>query len=349
MIMKIGIRWFDVFFFLAALLSFGELHAEKPEGELNPDLTNPGSVAFPQWFKVSFLDIREDVNEAAQEKKNVLLFFYQDGCPYCKRTIEVNFAQKDITEKTQQQFDVIAINMWGDREVGWLDGSQLTEKKLAEKLKVMFTPTLIFIDQTGKVALRVNGYYHPRKFDAALDYVANKEYEKTPFREYLAKVQPVPAHGKLHTQPFIDKPPYDFSKKSGKPLLVLFEQNECPACDELHGDVLKRKETLDQIRPFKVAQLDMWSKQAVITPEGKTLAATDWAKALDIKFAPSLVFFDEGKEVIRTEAFLKSFHIQSVMEYVSSKAYKKFPSFQRYIEDRAEKLRKQGIQINIMQ
>ena len=322
--------------------------AEKPEGELNPDLTNPGSVEFPGWFKNSFLDIAEDVNEAAGEKKSIMLFFYQDGCPYCKKTIEVNFAQKNIAEKTQQKFSVIAINMWGDRELTWVNGETMKEKDFAVKMRVMFTPTLIFVDAHKNIALRINGYYNPQKFNAALDYVSLGKYGEMAFSEYINSIKPAPSAGKLHGEPFISAPPYDFSKLE-RPQIVLFEQKDCPACDELHNEVFKRPETLQEIKPYKVAQLNMWSDDYIITPTGKKTTARKWAKALDIKYAPSMVFFDKsGKEIIRTEAYLKSFHIQSVMEYVSSGAYQKYPSFQRYIEDRAAKLREKGVEINIM-
>jgi hypothetical protein len=37
---------------------------------------------------------------------------------------------------------------------------------------VQFTPTLVFFDEKGGVALRVNGYYPPDRFLAALDAAA---------------------------------------------------------------------------------------------------------------------------------------------------------------------------------
>ncbi|MDH5325801.1 MAG: thioredoxin fold domain-containing protein [Gammaproteobacteria bacterium] len=321
----------------------------KKEGELNPDLTNPGFVEFPAWFKVSFLDFNEDSDEASQASKYLLVFFYQDGCPYCRKTIEVNFAQKAIEDKTRAHFDVVAVNMWGDRELTWLDGESMTEKQLAEKMRVMFTPTLIFVDKDKKTALRINGYYHPQKFSAALDYVRQGQYLKTGFRQYWNQLSPSPSAGKLHAQTFIVKPPYDFSKTSKTPRLVLFEQKDCPACDELHTDVFKRKETLQQLKPFSVSQLDMWSNTPVVTPEGKKTTAKQWAKQLQVKYAPSLVFFDsQGKEIIRTEAYFKSFHLQSVMEYVSSGKYKTISSFQRYIDERADALRAKGVAIDLM-
>ncbi len=324
----------------------------KREGQLNPDMTNPGATEYPHWFKNSFLDFRDDVRDAAQANKRLVLFFYQDGCPYCKKTVEVNLAQKPIADLLQTKFDVITVNMWGDRDVTDIDGERLIEKNFALKKKVMYTPTILFFDEKGEVILRVNGYYEPHKFMAALTYSSEKHEAEGSFRDYFAKLDPPPPAGVLHEQPFIGKPPYNLTRvkaKGAKPLMVLFEQKQCPACDELHGDVLKRKESVEQARRFDVVQLDMWDRTPVTTPDGVATTAVEWAKKLDVKYAPSFVFFDAtGKEVIRMEAYLKSFHVQSVMDYVASGAYKTEPSFQRFIEGRAEHLREQGATIRIM-
>ena len=47
----------------------------------------------PAWFSESLLELREDVADAAAQGKRVMLYFGQDGCPYCKRLMEVNFRQ----------------------------------------------------------------------------------------------------------------------------------------------------------------------------------------------------------------------------------------------------------------
>ena len=245
------------------------------------------------------------------------------------------------------------MNLWGDRDVTDVDGAHLIEKQFADKMKVMYTPTILFFDEQAKVVLRVNGYYEPHKFLAALNYVADKHETESSFRDYFAKLNPPPPTGTLHAQPFLAPPPHTLTrvKKPGaKPLLVVFEQQQCPACDELHSDVFTRKETLEQLARFDVVQLDMWSKTPVTTPDGRSISASAWAKELDVKYAPSMLFFSaDGKEVIRTEGYLKSFHNQSVMDYVASAAYKSEPSFQRYIEWRAEKIREKGVKINIME
>ncbi|MFO7602862.1 MAG: thioredoxin fold domain-containing protein [Gammaproteobacteria bacterium] len=322
------------------------------EASLEAGMINPGYHEKPAWFKESFLDLNEDVLEAKREGKRLLLYFYQDGCPYCSKLLQDNFGQKPIADKTRKHFNTIAINMWGDREVTDFDGSSHTEKSFAEARKVMFTPTLLFLNEQGEVALRVNGYYHPDKFNAALDYVSGRHETKLAFNDYYAKRTPVKASGKLHDQPFIIKPPYDLSKiiaKDDKPLLIIFEQKVCQDCDEMHTDIFKRKETLEQLARLHVVRLDMWSKDPIVTPAGKKTTAESWAREMNVQYAPSLVFLDnQGKEIIRTEAYLKSFHTQSIMDYASSGAYKQQPNFQRFIGKRAEDLEAQGVHVDLM-
>jgi thioredoxin-related protein len=108
-------------------------------------------------------------------------------------------------------------------------------------------------------------------------------------------------------------------------------------------------ETRRLIAQYDAVQLDMWDKTtSITTPEGKVRTARDWARQLDVKYAPTIVLFDgEGKEVIRTEAFFKIFHTQSFFDYVQSGAYKQQPNFQRYISHRSELLRGQGKDVDI--
>lgn len=319
------------------------------EGALEAGLVNPGHVDKPHWFKNSFLDLREDVAEAAEANKRVVLYFYQDGCPYCEKLINTNFAQREIAEKTHRHFDVVAINIWGDATVTDLQGREVTEKQFSTGLKVQFTPTLLFLDEQGQVALRANGYYPPPKFSTALDYVIEKREGKERFNDYLAAQRPAQPSGRLHLGKDYLQPPYDLQRQAGdKPLLVLLEQHDCPACDELHGEALRRNESIKLLAQFDIALLDIWSKQPLTTPDGRKLATVTWVQELGIQYAPSLIFFDErSKEVLRSEAYLRPFHIQSLLDYIASGAYRSQPEFQRFVQERADHLREQGIAVDI--
>ena len=84
------------------------------------------------------------------------------------------------------------------------------------------------------------------------------------------------------------------------------------------------------------------------TLDGKNTTGRQWSKELNVNYAPTLILYAaDGSEVIRSESFLKTFHTQSIMDYVVSEAWREEPSFQRYLSARADELREQGIDVNI--
>lgn len=322
------------------------------EAKLAPGMVNPGYHEPPSWFKESFLDLRDDIKEATKAKRRVLLYFYQDGCPYCSKLLADNFGQKTIADKTRLYFDVISINLWGDREVTDLGGKVLAEKAFAKGLKVQFTPTLLFLDEKGDTALRLNGYSPPHKFMAALDYAGQHLERKQNFADYLAANAKEAARPQLNDATWLIKPPLKLAeavKKNDRPLLVLFEQKDCAACDEMHDEAFSRPEVKELLAKFQIARIDMAAKEPLQTPDGASLPARQWARKIGVHYTPSLVFFASGKEVFRVDGYLRPFHLSSSLDYVASGAYQTQPEFQRFIEARAAARRAKGEKIELMQ
>jgi thioredoxin-related protein len=123
----------------------------------------------PDWFAETFLDVREDAAEAAKEGKRLMLYFWLEGCPYCERLETVTFRDPAIVTRMKREVVPVAINVRGDREVTWTDGRKLSEKELTRFLKVRGTPTVVFFDENGAVALRATGYQDPAEFSATLE------------------------------------------------------------------------------------------------------------------------------------------------------------------------------------
>lgn len=97
------------------------------------------------WFNnASFLDLREDFEEARAAGKRFAIIFEQRGCIYCVKMHTEVFAQRYINDYVRENFAILQFDMWGAREVTDFDGTKLQEKKLAERWGVMFTPTIIF-------------------------------------------------------------------------------------------------------------------------------------------------------------------------------------------------------------
>lgn len=305
-------------------------------------------TVYPAWFKESFLNLAEDVAEAAADGRRLLLFFYQNGCPYCNLLVERNLSQRDIEETLRGNMQVVTINMFGDREVVALDGRSLTEKEFAADLRVQFTPTLLFFDERGAVVLRLNGYIPPQQFKLALDYVAGRMESGISYADYLAANRPAAPNGALISEDYFQAPPYLLNVREAKPLAVFFEQVQCPDCDRLHTEVLHDDEIKTLLSAYDVVQLDMWSRTPLITPAGERTDARSWARSLNVNFAPTFILFNtDGSEVIRSEAMFKRFHTASMLDYCLSGAYLQEPSFQRFISARSEHIREQGRDVDI--
>lgn len=318
--------------------------AAAEEGEVH----GAGDFQLPGWFKVSFLDLPADLAEARAADRGLILFWEQEGCPYCEALIETNFHQRPIVDYTREHFDVVALNLRGDRPVTALDGEQLTEKALAERMEVQFTPTLLFLAGDGEVLLRLNGYYPPEEFRVALEYVGEGAHQEVAFSDYMAEHGPGErtGPGELDDQPFFAPPPHDLAGRDG-PVAVFFEQARCPECRRLHDEILDEARARELMAPFHAIQLDRWGETEVVTPAGETRTARAWADELGVAYTPTMVLFDEGGEVIRMESHFRGFHVRSMLDYVASGAWEEQPQFQRYIDERSERLREQGVDVDL--
>ena len=132
--------------------------------------TPPRAIETPKWFAETFLDFREDVADAARDGKRLMIYFGQDGCPYCKLLMQTTFTETRIADKARRSLVAVALNLWGDREVTWVDGRKMSEKALGRALGVQFTPTLLFFNEKAEVIVRLNGYQPPHRMDATIDY-----------------------------------------------------------------------------------------------------------------------------------------------------------------------------------
>ncbi|WP_456373641.1 thioredoxin family protein [Thiolapillus sp.] len=292
-------------------------------------------VQHPDWFKESFLDLQEDLTDAIQNgKKGIIVYFGQKRCPYCRQLMEINFKQRDIVKYTRDNFDVIAIDIWSPEEVTTPQGISMTERDYALKMGTNFTPSLVFYDKEGKIALRLRGYYPPYQFRAALEYVAGEHYKREPFHVYLARGDSTLRFEAedMVEEDFFMPPPYNLDRSrfsAERPLAVFFEQGNCHACDILHTQLLRQPAIRKLFDSFESVQLNIHGKDPVVTPDGQKLLAREWANRLGLFYAPTLIFFDEnGREIIRVDSVVHFFRLRNVLNFILSKGYLSHPSFQ---------------------
>ena len=179
---------------LVGAASFAAFVASRARAE-QPILTDDGLSRAAPWFLESFLDLGDDLEGAGKEGKRFVVMWELKGCPYCKETHFVNFAQPRIADYVKTNFEVLQLNIIGSRKVTDFDGTELSEKELAAKYGVRFTPTFEFFGENAAVlktlppakreVARSPGYMLPEDFLAMFRYVREKAYESKSFRDYL--------------------------------------------------------------------------------------------------------------------------------------------------------------------
>jgi len=148
------------------------------------------------WFVDSFLELEDDLKGAAAVGKQLAVIWEQRGCPYCRDTHLINFAQKDIETYIRDHFEMIELNLHGSRVVTDFDGEKLGEKQLAGKYGVRGTPTIQFFadldDRRQRAARerevnRIQGYLAPKDFLRMFAFVAERAYERGSLRDFLRR------------------------------------------------------------------------------------------------------------------------------------------------------------------
>ena len=259
------------FLLIVSMLSMFFVVAEsaKKEGEYRGAKT----ATHPAWFKESFLDLEEDINDASASNKRLVVYFWQPGCPYCNQLWEENFANQEMVDYFRKNFEIVALNMWGDREVVSVGGNDYSEKSFAAALGIKYTPTLLFFDENKKVVHRLNGYIPPDSFKLALEYVSGQYEKKQSFGEFSSSKQSEEqlVGEEIAKEDFflnsdgsvlnLDRRP----ENKEKYLAVFFEGKNCKNCDLLHEKTLQDSVTRSLVKQFVSVQLDRFSKEKVIS------------------------------------------------------------------------------------
>ena len=182
----------DFFLGAGAIALSGLVIDRAATGE--PILTDDGLYRQP-WFVESFLELGDDLDQAAKHGKRFAIVWELKGCPYCKETHFVNFARSDIADFVRSNFEILQLNIIGSRKVTDFDGIEMTEKQIAAKYGVRFTPTFQFFPPTPaglkektadkREVARMAGYLRPDDFLAMFRYVRENAYETKTFRDFL--------------------------------------------------------------------------------------------------------------------------------------------------------------------
>lgn len=324
---------------LVTLFSHFAIASEKAK------VTGGSYHEIPGWFKQSFLNINDDVEEAKESNKHVMLFISLEFCPYCTKMLNDNFiVGAKNQEYIQNNFDVIALDVKGTREITLKDDKTIIEKDYIGELGVQYTPTILFLDENSEVVVRVNGYRSSENFKLILDFVKNKEYANMSLTTYLEKVKNKTYYTLQENKLF--KKITDLSKIN-TPLAIIFEDGSCTQCSYFHNTTLKNKDVISELSKYTVVRFDATSNEKIVTPEGKESTVSAWVKDIALDYRPGVLLYDKKSEIARIDALLYSFHFKEMLRYVSGGYYEKYPTFLHYLRPRQNELLKEGISIDL--
>jgi thioredoxin-related protein len=327
---------------LASCLGFAvpsQATGDQPRGKLTGGVVHPP----PHWFKQSFLEIAEDVDEATQAGRHVMLFFELSGCPYCDRMLTESFEAEPLSGYIQANFDVIAVNILGDRQIAFDAGTSVSEKQLSDILKVYSTPAIIFLDQDNKTIVRVNGYRAPERFRQVLEFVATQAYRNNTLADYLqAKLE----HNvyRLRDNPLFS-PITDLSTVDG-PLMLVFEDGSCYDCDEFHDGILADPRVREEIAPFTVVRLDADSTTPIVDVNGNETTPAALAREYQMIYRPGVLLFDDGNLLRRHDSLTFPHHFKESLRYVAG-GYYRHTDYRSYSRQRTEELLDAGVTIDL--
>ena len=302
----------------------------------------PGvQVIYPDWFKQSFYDLQDDLQQALDAgKQGLAVFFSEKSCSYCKAMVEKTFREPDIARSLRQNYDVVSLDVFSDVEMVDPKGNSHWAKDFAILEKAQFTPTLIFYGKDGDTLLRIVGYQSPIKMRAVLGYLEGGHYTRMSLRDYINK-QPLDQSSTRQTKVI------DLQRDSGntKPLLVIFESPDCQKCPQFRS-MLEAPVMQPYLQQMQLAFVSSSPTQRVVTPRGRSLSGAAWSDQLELLHSPAMVYFDErGKEVLRVDFDIlidsegRSIdkddarildNVRARLEYMVSKGYESIPQFQRW-------------------
>ncbi|MDH7498957.1 MAG: thioredoxin fold domain-containing protein [candidate division NC10 bacterium] len=144
---------------------------------------SPACAASKTTGGVKWYGYEEGMREARESHRPVLLHFYTDWCPWCKKMERDTFSHPQIQEALNQGFVSIRINPESKEKIR-VEGREVKAADLARKFEVRGFPTTIFLESDGSPIGPVPGYIDSDSMRKILAYVQEKAYQKMTFDEY---------------------------------------------------------------------------------------------------------------------------------------------------------------------
>ena len=166
-------------------------------GDMTPTMGEDGIYHY-DWYHQSFLELADDLEEALDDDKILMIKFDQKGCIYCEKVALEILSEPAINAYVREHFVVVQLDIYGGREVTDLDGDTRAENEMSRKWGVIFTPTIYFLGapvEGGTIPEQASavmpGAFGKLTFLGFLEWIVAKGYEgDEPFQKYFGRRMP---------------------------------------------------------------------------------------------------------------------------------------------------------------
>jgi len=281
------------------------------------------------FFAQTFGDLPEELEEARKAGKlGLLLFFEQEGCPYCERMLKTILNQPAVHDWYRERFVSIAVDINGDVELTDVDGITLPSKVFAQHRRVKTTPTVSFIDLSGaEVYRRATMISGVGEFMMMGQYIAEGRYTDTTWRDYAGEHPEVVNSATV--QQVVDFR-HEAAAIAGRslPLLLAVTRESCGYCAQLRREFLapmiRGGEYADKVR---IRELMMEPDTAVTDFAGKATSTAQIAAHYGVTITPTVLLLDSAGNALRppivgiSNAEMYGFYLdQAITQAVSAQA-----------------------------
>ena len=133
-------------------------------------ITLNGSVTsqyrFPFELVRNMKDLDAKRKEAVEKDKLLVVYFYSDTCPVCKKMKATTFKDPKVIEKLASDFVAVRVNI--------TDHADHESMKIKKHYKIFGTPAFLFFDRSGEMleSEKFYGYEGPEEFYNTLDLLS---------------------------------------------------------------------------------------------------------------------------------------------------------------------------------
>lgn len=159
---------------VAFCLAIGSLDAAATDGDEK-------KAAEPNWQRLD-----NALALAKASGKHIVINFYTDWCPNCRRMNERTYRDDEVLKQLQQAFIPVKLNAESSNPL-IIKGQAVSEAQVALMFRVNSYPTTWFLSSDGSPLIPVRGYYGPKLFAPMLRFVEGRWYEKMDFDMYMER------------------------------------------------------------------------------------------------------------------------------------------------------------------